>query len=48
MIQWPRRQEILELPGHRDRDPAVIDVAFLPDDTLISVSIDSIRRWRAP
>lgn len=39
------QQEILELRGHKD--PAVIDVAFLPDDTLISVSVDSIRRWRA-
>lgn len=38
-------QEILELHGHSD--PAVFQVAFLPDDTLVSVSVDSLRRWPA-
>jgi len=37
-------QEVLTLKGHRD----VNQVAFLPDETLVSVSLDSIQLWPAP
>jgi WD40 repeat protein len=37
-------QEVLTLTGHRD----INRVAFLPDETLVSVSLNSIQLWPAP
>jgi WD40 repeat protein len=37
-------QEVLTLIGHRD----INQVAFLPDETLVSVSLNSIQLWPAP